>query len=400
MHKRFQRLIRRPTGLLLCALLSAFMVTAGCYSSAVVPAQNLGPLTRPGHSTELVLRDTRGRSVRIGPNSRIRFLVSGYRWTQWVDGSQLEVDRVGASARSAHGGPQRIARWDEIYAADVVNLSGGKTYGAILAATLLVGVVVLLIAGGAKGKGGGKLLKVFGGAATRASVHALYGSLRLGVIVAHGVRASSGVRPHDAPPTYGPATPATPPTDATGAPPPPPPPPPAPGATAATPVLRPVSRPAFSNVTRRRSRIRFFGAVEGGSDLTMHDGGSVQALLGMRIYDTFELALGARMLVHRGTRTNTPQKHRSSWMAVLRANFHLDLDANRRVALPLGVDIGTGQATVYVRMNFGLRVRLAQFLHLGLYPFNITYTRFKDDNLMRDYEWWSFPSSLDLMFSF
>ncbi|MFH2009200.1 MAG: hypothetical protein ABI333_21605 [bacterium] len=400
MQKQMHRLRRTPAGLLLCALLSVSMVSAGCYSSSLVPAQSLVPLTRPGHRTELVVRDTHGSSVRIGPNSRIRFLLRGYVWSPWVDGSELVVDRLGASVQGPDGAPQRLALWSEIYAADVVNLSGGRTYGALLAATLLVGVVVLMIAGGGKGKGGGKLLSGVGRAGARASAHALYGGLRLGVIIAHGARPPSVEQPPgDASPAPPPADPTTPP-DESGTPPPPPAPPPAPGETVSIPAPLVRSQHAFSGVVRRQSRVRFLGALEGGSDLTMHDGGSVQALLGLRIYDALELGLGARMLVHRGTRTATPQTHRSSWMAVLRVNAHLDLDANRRVALPLGFDVGTGQATVYVRMTFGLRVRVARFLHVGLYPFNPTYTRFKDDTLLRDYEWWSFPSSLDLLFTF
>ena len=63
-------------------------------------------------------------------------------------------------------------------------------------------------------------------------------------------------------------------------------------------------------------------------------------------------------------------------------------------------DVGGGHALIHVRVNLGLRVRLTRWLHIGLYPFNPTYTHFKDDALKQDLAWWSFPTELELTFAF
>jgi hypothetical protein len=155
----------------------------------------------------------------------------------------------------------------------------------------------------------------------------------------------------------------------------------------------------FGRHTRRRSSIRLIGLVEGGSDLLLTDGGHVQALMGMRILDVLELAAGAHLMIHRGDPQTQDQAHRASWIGVFRLNLHFDVDARRRVALPLGFDVGVGQATFYARLNFGVRVRLTRQLSLGIYPFNPTYAEFKDTTLRRTNGWWSFPTTIDLSFA-
>lgn len=137
-----------------------------------------------------------------------------------------------------------------------------------------------------------------------------------------------------------------------------------------------------------------------GSDLVTHDSLSSAAFVGLRAYNAFELAVGARLYHHHGTRDPNAAGYRTSWMAVLRVGAHLDLDARRRVALPIGLDVGGGHAMIHLRLNLGIRIRLTPWLHVGLYLFNPTYTHFKDETLKQDIAWWSFPTELELAFSF
>lgn len=138
----------------------------------------------------------------------------------------------------------------------------------------------------------------------------------------------------------------------------------------------------------------------GGSDLVTHDSVSSAGFIGLRAYNTFDLAIGARLYYHHGTRAAASPQYSTSWMAVLRIGAHLDLDPGRWVALPLGVDVGIGHALFHIRVNLGIRIRLTRWMHLGLYPFNPTYTLFEDKTLKQDIAWWSFPSELELSFTF
>jgi hypothetical protein len=402
------------------AVCVAAMATAGCYTRSIIPAQNLSRITLSNQTRELVLRDRHGRAVRVGPNSKIRFLVRGGQWTPWVEGRRLLVNRVGATARLGREAPRQLARWSDIFAAEVQNLSGGKTYGAILVTTVLVGVVVLLIAGSAKGGGGkglGKAFKGFGkgfgrGVGRALARGAVHHGFRLGVrLPVPHVHVSPGAPdPVDTtPPPPSPSNP--PPSGDSGAPPPPPPPPPtagtpngaptgAPHTAARPPTAWTAPLPTFSRLTNRRAAIRLVGTLGIGSDLTTYDTLSSSAFLGFRAYDAFEMALGARLYRHRGTRATTPQDFQNSWMAVLRLGAHLDLDARRWVALPIGVDVGGGTAQFHMRINLGIRIRVARWLHVGLYPFNPTYTHFKDETLKQNIAWWSFPTELELAFTF
>jgi hypothetical protein len=205
-----------------------------------------------------------------------------------------------------------------------------------------------------------------------------------------------------------------------GAPPPPPPPssPPAPptaassnaatgpaGASAPGFDSRPPQKPLamFSSSFKRRSAIRLLATLETGSDLVLHDGLTSILLAGIRLYDVVEIAAGAKMLIHRGNEKRAngeKQDFRASWIAVARVLAHLDLGSRRRVALPIGIEGGLGHAQVDVRAILGIRFRLTDYLHLGIYPFNPAYTRFKDKKLKTKLGWWSFATTIDLTAAF
>ncbi len=411
MNRRRNQWVRRGRGLAYAGVMAMCVValaTSGCYTRSIIPAQNLSRITLPNNARELVLRDRRGRAVHVGPNTKIRFLVRGGRWTNWVEGRRLLVNRMGASVRPGRAAPEVLARWSDIFAAEVRNLSGSKTYGAILVTTVLVGVVILLIAGSAKGGGGGKGLgKIFKGTGRGLARGLVRGTIhhgfRLGVhLPPVHVHVSPGdpgpADPPADPPSQPPPPAGPPPSDSTGAPPPPPPPP------SPSPLAQPTAwttpLPTFSRLTNRRAAIRLLGTVGVGTDLTTHDSLTSAAFVGLRAYDAFELALGARLYRHHGTRDDTPQSYQTSWMAVVRMGAHLDLDARRWVALPIGFDVGGGSAKFHLRINLGIRIRLTRWMHLGIYPFNPTYTHFKDETLKQDIAWWSFPTELELALTF
>ena len=89
----------------------------------------------------------------------------------------------------------------------------------------------------------------------------------------------------------------------------------------------------------------------------------------------------------------------SSTGVVFSFNLHLALDSRRIVALPIGFDIGSGHSQIHVRGILGIRFRVLPWLNIGLYPFNPTYSRFTNDELKRKYQWWSFPTTIDLNFA-
>lgn len=423
-------------------LLSAALFV-GCFSTRDIPAGQIHRIMQGQHGKELILRTPEGKPVRFGPRSSVRFQLADRRWTAWYRGHELRVNRRGVCVEKGCQPPHKGWQWDEVQSAQVKNLSGGKTYAAVFISVAVVAVTVAVIAAavGGKGGGGGGKLKLKGlfprrGGGGRSVGLRPRGGVRAGGLRPRGTRVRGlrprgtrvgGLRPRGTrvgvrapragrhhghghvvrvpdvgvevgeipPPEPDPDAPATDNTPAPDTEPPP--------GMPAQPVRLTLhsnpgaTSPLFTRRTRRRATIRFIGGLEGGGDLLIRDGGTAQAMVGMRILDVLELGVGAHLLVHRGSGVDEP--HRASWMGVFRLNLHFDLDARRRVALPIGVDVGTGHATIYTRLNLGVRVRLTRHLSLGLYPFNPTYTAFKDDTLKRKFGWWSFPTTIDLSFA-
>ncbi len=426
--------------LTLFVMLTLFPGLSGCFNTRDIPAGQLHKIMLGQQGKELILRTDKGKPVRFGPRSSIRFLLTDNRWSKWYRGNQLRVNRLGVCVEKRCIPPQRGWRWGRIHSAQVKNLAGGKTYAAVFITVAVVAVTVAVIAAAAGGKGGGgnlKLGKLFrgrgGGRVLRGGGR---GGGRLSGLRPRGGARVGGLRPRGGA-RFGPRRPyghgrghrhpvlrVDPPGSSHGLSdlPPPEPDPDAPPTRSATDTPppppadaeRPPGSPTqplrltlhatpgktshiFARKTRRRAMIRFIGLVEGGGDLLLQDGGTAQALVGMRILDVLELAAGAHLMIHRGERQDGP--HSASWMGVFRVNLHFDLGARRRVALPIGFDVGAGHATIYARLNLGIRVRLTKNLSLGVYPFNPTYAEFKNTDLRRKSGWWSFPSTIDLSFA-
>ncbi len=93
---------------------------------------------------------------------------------------------------------------------------------------------------------------------------------------------------------------------------------------------------------------------------------------------------------------------RASYIGFGRVGLNIDLDAGRYVSVPISVDLGTGdQVDRQWRINWGLRVRPLDWLWIGIYPFSPTHTVYREDKELRDRRaGWSFPSSVELGFSF
>lgn len=421
---------------------AAAVLWAGCYSTKTVTADGLLPIVRPANTGELVLEDKKGSPVRLGPNSKIRFIFYDATMTRWIEGRQLMVGPGGVWEKLSGGKEKKwVASWHRIAGAKIKNLNGPKTYGVILGSAAIAGVVVVIVAGGGKGggsglgglgKGLGKAGKALARGASRAgkglargaahagrglargAAHAgrglargaarIYGPPHLHVDVHVGARAEVGPpHPADPPPGRPPGQaeppPPPPPETATG---PSPLPPPVGAERDDAPIIRKPSH-SFAGPVRRRSAIRFLTTLETGTDLVTHDGMTTTALVGMRLYDVLEISAGAKLLLHRGVELEPDgrkQELRTSWIALGRVVAHLDMDTKRRVALPIGFEIGAGHAQIDVRAVLGVRFRLTGYLHLGLYPFNPAYTRFEDEKLERKLGWWSFPTTMDLSFSF
>ena len=80
---------------------------------------------------------------------------------------------------------------------------------------------------------------------------------------------------------------------------------------------------------------------------------------------------------------------------------HLELEPSYRVAFPLSVDLGGGNATTfYMRLNAGIRVRIWRSLHVGLYPFNPTLTLVDPEQQPANPKPWSFPTTIEFGGSF
>jgi hypothetical protein len=436
----------------LCGLMGA-----GCYSNRHVPKDELADLRRGGWQHDLVLRDAMGRAARLGPNSDVRFLRADGNWTAWLPGGELCVSptAVNRCLDARHGG----LPWQFVQGVEVRNLDGVSTYFVVLGVVVLIAAVVIMVAAGGKGGGGGGGgggLKLFGGA-SRAAHGVGHVARGTGRALAHGARVAANFSyrvldatargwawygpalpeesyvvvdpvpapplppppapaPEAAPPAPAPAPEAAPPAPAPapnedGAPPPvaaappeagpplpplPPPPPPPPQLRVRQPLV-----PLFDPRTTRRGKIRLVLSVDGGTDFTLMTGGTFGAFVGMRLSEVTEIGAGLRLHAYPERPEDTRSPMRTSPIAFGRILGHFDVDAGRRVGFPIGIDAGGGEAKAYFRIVLGIRVRVWDTLSLGFYPFNPTLTYYSDANRQRDdVGWFSFPSTLELMWTY
>jgi hypothetical protein len=82
-------------------------------------------------------------------------------------------------------------------------------------------------------------------------------------------------------------------------------------------------------------------------------------------------------------------------IGVFHLGLHLPLDADHRIAIPLGFDAGAGGAGLggFFRLDLGLRCRLGERWFVGAYALNPSFLRVEGAGAPRA---WSFASGLEL----
>lgn len=380
-----------------CALLSVSL-TASCYSSAKLDHDAISPLQEAGHGGELQLQTVDGKRIRVTANSHFRFLRAEDDWTDSVEGRDLCVSASAVSRCSQLDDPTAALAWSDVRAIEVETFDGLTTYGVVVAtvATVAAVVAVVVVLSGA-----GSALK---GIPNHAPSHGGRGALVRtdGPSEGHGAPLPLGRWPvPDLPRGPRPrglvvVSPASPP-------PLPDPavfqfsPPPAPAEANVAPIA-----PLFDGGERRRSALRFLGAVEGGADLTAEGEATVGFGAGIRIFNLLELVGGARALDAGATASSafaTPEVPR--WVGFGRLVLAFEVDSRRRFSLPIGFELGGGAADVYGRAVYGARVRIWDEMTLGLYPFNATYDSYAPTSRPRDPRGiLGFPTTAELSFNF
>jgi hypothetical protein len=148
----------------------------------------------------------------------------------------------------------------------------------------------------------------------------------------------------------------------------------------------------LSPAARRRAIVRLVPTLEIGADPLASGWLMDAATFGVRLFEVFELGGGARHL-------RVPLAGggpRSRAMGFARLQGHFDLDARRRFALALGLDVGGGgDVTVQARVALSFRVRVARQLFAGVFLFNPTYTLFAGPST-RAASGFTFPSGVEL----
>ncbi len=158
--------------------------------------------------------------------------------------------------------------------------------------------------------------------------------------------------------------------------------------------------PLFSPLAKRRAAWRPFAATEFGTTfagVASHWG----VMGGLRVRDFFEVGLGLRLwwpnLFGRANYLSSePLGPLTSKFApvvypTLRLGFNFDLDADRRLLVPLHLELGHNfRDSVQVRMAWGLQVRIVNGLFAALRPFTPQYTA-NPLGLAN----WQFPSTLE-----
>jgi hypothetical protein len=380
--------------------LPALLISAGCYTTQ--PLRNV-ELRRQVKRSEaaLTLVDTDGSSVRLDPNTDLRFLLRTGEVTDWIEARDLWRSELGLSYETREG--VFFVAWEEIVGVEVRNLSGGKTFALMLGVVAAVVVLVLAIAsksgGGGSGIGSGK--KRSSGHAKRPVVRRRLprptrGGVHVHVPLAIVLAATHGPHPHDAPPP--PPPPSTPPEAL-----------PAPavagGAEASPPEspAAPESAPAarlFEGSIRRTSQIEFVGHAEAGTELVRVEGYTGSLVLGLRIRETFEIGGGVRHVLA-PLPPGRDDELDSGLVGFGRIGAHLWVDDRHWFALPLSIDAGAGYQVLYhLRLNCGLRYSPIRNLSIGLLPFNPSFVHFKEDSPFAGAMRWTFPTTLELGFVF
>jgi hypothetical protein len=321
----------------------------------------------------MLLPGSYGGTVFLDPNSNVRFVLTSGKVSDWIAGRELWLSALGASYGSS--GRAFFVAWEEVSAVQIRNLDGGETYLAIVGIAAAIPLCVLLLMLGGNGhfdKPEPKEPPV-----TRRRLPHQSGGSPVHVPLAL-IEAGQANIPQGGPVMATASPPAT-------------------GASLASPGLERTSVPAtelFAGAIQRRTEVEVVGHVEGGIEqLSPGAYGTGSLLAGVRFKESFELEGGVRV-------APPPYPDSSAHPAVLgigRLGAHLWLDDTRGIALPLGLEGGSGyQAFCQVRVSFGLRVSPIRNISLGLLPFNPTFTLYKAEAGGRGPWRFTFPTTFEL----
>lgn len=256
--------------------------------------------------------------------------------------------------------------WDQIAHLEISNVSGAKTFGGVigtlaLTAALLPVAGVASMAGGSFGSGGGS---GGGGAAVNLAGHVGGGTGGDGDPPEPSVPRPPGPRLEDAA----------------------------------------ITRSLFGWNMRRQAIVRFVFALDGdvGTDYRRLDGVHAGSLLAFRFLDIIEVGVAVRsLLTLLPADTDRPASSEHAVIGAFHLGLHLDMDARRRVAIPLAVDLGSGGPVRFQgRIQLGLRVRVAGPFSVGIYPLTPVVTLAHDNTALSGAPTWTFRSGIETVVAF
>ena len=139
-----------------------------------------------------------------------------------------------------------------------------------------------------------------------------------------------------------------------------------------------------------------------GTDFGRWDGLQSGTLVAFRFMDFVEVGAGARYLLTAiPGGPGQPDSYGHGVLGAFHLGLHLDLDARRRVAIPLGVQLGRGGPVRFQgRFLLGLRVRVVGPFYLGIYPLNPAVSLYRDDRPQVAASAWTFRTSLEVGVAF
>ncbi len=161
------------------------------------------------------------------------------------------------------------------------------------------------------------------------------------------------------------------------------------------------ARPLFSELARRRAKYRGLISLESGTSL-LGRGAQASVFGGVRLFDVFEAGLGVHAwwpnlfsptpFLSSAPLTPATSKYAPLVFWTMRLGCNFDLDANRRVLVPVHVELGFDfRSHVQVRVAWGIQVRVVEQLFIALRPFTPQYT--SGETSVAN---WQFPTTLEV----
>jgi hypothetical protein len=161
------------------------------------------------------------------------------------------------------------------------------------------------------------------------------------------------------------------------------------------------ARPLFTGRAVRRAGVMAVIAADALATFPRPDRELEGITFAARFGELLEIGMGLRRLAGRGL------EQPGRWSATALWSFyvggHFFIDANQRLALPVGVEVGASGTGGFTRLRAGLRARVWGDWFAGVYPFNPTFMGVdvaRADKHADDMPRWSFPSGVELGIAF